>query len=1010
MKRTHRYISLLCVVAFALFAAAPCLDHRQAAPDLLFGTSALPSTLQGVDASWSSGLVSELGLVPLVGDSGPAGSGIIVGIVDTGVDGSVLIPESLKDWIDITGEGEIVLSDPIAPSSGGAIDYGGQSFQVKGIPSKSGRLRVGEFSSASLPAEAPLREVVGSKFKFFVVAADTYITGQYDTVYVDTNGDGSFVNEKGLEVFRNSRASVPVALPGGRYLQVVLADILNDGAVVSLGFDGHGHGTSVASVLAGNAPGLVPLAPNANLIAVKAVDSSGRTGWDLLAQGILAACRKGAQVVIMSVAPLVPGDNSDRLDDAIRRVEKEYGALVVVAAGNKGPGISSLPDYAEIPNVLPVGAYIPFGAGTVLGVQGGRMWPWSSLGPTSQGATVSLVAPAVGPAQVPGWAAARNKTWLFEGTSCAAAYAGGAVVALASAQVSRGASFSPVLLKEVLEDTAKPLSNASAVEQGSGVLDADGASKALKAGDRYPRVRVVTEWGGRYQTAGFFDRDRIPGFIPFGVDSFLPFEVSLSLGLPAWGKADTASLSIPAVEQREFALRVNTGLPQGLTSGFITGDDPLRPGLEMKALTTVVVPRQLGEAGFAAIQRVLDAGKLHREYLRVDPGVETLTVALEVPLTAGKKPRGRERLYVYDGTGSLAYEGPWIGAGAFEVEDEVKIAFPGAGVWEVVVLSDPSSAAFEVTEASFRLTFMREGLAATGSYWPLKVPLDDGSPATGEVRVFNRGGAFECMPAVIQPGKNGEVVVERLFASSSVSIAKSLAGVIQGTRYIHLGISEVSDPACDIDVYLYSFDKDVNRWIEIMASSKPGSSEERLTLVDPAPGQYIAYIEVKSLAAGQVTFKWTSVVARDVPGYEARERLSGSKQFTWPQGSDRNIAVSVPNGFSSGKENRVYLSLWDDVSGELRNLIPMTVTGKIPSILAYAGVGNRGKGSTAVTLSAWDSTTFKAVDALVRLGDVWFQLRNGKATIVLDKDILEGMELYAECPGMYPKHKVIIHE
>ncbi len=1008
MKRAHRYILVLCLLVVMVFAAAPGNLTRKDVPENPFETSAQPSSLQSVDASWSSLLASEIGLIaPSL--AGHKGRGITIGVVDTGIDGSVLTSGSLIDWVDLTGEGEIRLSEPIYPSSSGTLSFGDRTLQVSGIPTKSGRLRVGTFLSSALPADAPLRESAGSGLRVAVVAADRYIAGQYDTVYVDTDGDGSLGAERGLEVFRNSGASVLVRLPNGRHLQVVVSDILDNGRRIVLGFDGHGHGTSVASILRGNAGGLTPLVPEARLVSVKAVDSSGRTRWDLLAQGILTACKKGAKIVIMSVAPLIPGESSGSLNEAIRKAEKDHGALVVVASGNKGPGLSTLPDYAELPNVLSVGAYIPPSAGQALGIVGGRMWPWSSIGPTSGGATVSLVAPAMGPAQVPSWAVDRDRTWLFEGTSCAAAYAGGSAVALASAQVAGGIPFSAILLKEALEDAAKPLPDASAVEQGSGVLNSGAALEILKAGRRYPRVRAVAEWRGEYLTSGFFDRDRTPGFVPFGVDSFLPFDLSLSLGLPAWATADTVSLSIPAVEQRDLGLRIDTGLSLGLTSGFVTGDDSRTPGTDMKALATILVPRWFGESGSLTIQKVLQPSSIHREYIRIDPGAETLSIALEVPKTADGKPRGRERLYVYDDRGWLVHEGPWIGAGSVGVRDQVDVRLPGSGVWETVVVSDPASEVFGVAEASFRLTFTKGGLAPTGAYWPLTIPPDASQPATGEIRVFSPSAEFQCRPTVIEPGKTGEVSVERLMASSSVSMPKSVTGVTEGTRYLHLSVSEVSDPAADIDIYLYHLDKTANRWAEVKASAKAGSVDEALTLMNPTPGQYIAYIEVKGLRESQTTFKWTTVIARDQAGYQASEVSTGSTQFAWPKGSDRTIRVLAPNRFSPTKENRIYLALWDDTTGALRNLIPLTVTSSTPSIVAYAGTGSSVNGRTMVTLSAWDSATFKPVDALVRLGDVWFQLRNGKAITILNKDSLEGLELYAEHPGRYPKQKTI-HE
>ncbi len=1002
MNRTRRYIAWACIFVLMALMIAPAAPHSCECSASPFETSAEPATMIRADAQWSSSLVSELGLSSL----DAKGRGVTIGVVDTGVDYTTLAPEVLKDLVDLTGEGGVTLSQPLTPSSSGTLTSGSQTFSVKNIPSKSGRFRVGQLKTQDLPDSSPLKTAAGSNFRISILVSDRYISGQYDTVYIDTDGDGSFSTEKGLEVFRNGFSGAQVRLPNSRFLHVVVSDIVDNGAKVLLGFDGHGHGTSIASVLAGNAPGLIPVAPQCSLVSVKAVDSSGRTGWDLLAQGILTACRKGAKIVIMSVAPLIPAESGSSLDDAIRRAEKEYGALVVVAAGNKGPGLSTLPDYAELPNVLSVGAYIPASAESAMSMPGNRLWPWSSLGPTSGGATVSLVAPAMGPAQVPAWISDKGNTWLFEGTSCAAAYAGGAAAVVASQAFSTGTAFSPVLLKQSLEDGGRPLPGVSSVEQGAGKLDAKKALELFKE-RKHQRVRVVAEWSGSYLASGFYDRNRIPGFIPFGVDSFLPFSSSLRLGLPYWASANTVSLNIPAVEQRNLSVRIDAELPQGLTSGFITGDDPELPGIEMKALATIVVPREFGEAGSLTTQKIIDIGMLHREYFRVDPGTEYLTVQLEVPRSSDGKPRGREQLYVYNAKGDLAHMGPWVGAEGTGVRDEVYLKAPEPGVWEAVIVSDPASRIFGTGEASFRLTLTKGGIAPNSAFNALEVAVDKNVAATGQIGLFNPGAAFTCKPMVIEHGQSGSVSVETLHASSFVSLPRPIAGVTESTRYLYLGVSQVSDPNADIDVYLYHLDPAVNRWVEVKASAKSGKADEELTLVNPPAGQYMAYIEVKGLQDAQTFFQWTTVVANDKTGYEAKEESNGVEAFTWDQNKNRIVRVSCPNHFTPAKQNKVYLALWDEGTGALRNLIPLAVTAPATGIVAYAGIGNSAGGHAAVTISALDSVSLKPLDALVRLGDRWFQLRDGKAQAVITGSNINNLDLYAEYPGMYPKIKTI---
>lgn len=992
-------VGLIAVLLLPVLLQASVVGDRE---NPVFETTAGLSGMYSVDAQWSGPLLSEIG----AGPSSPAatynGQGVKLGIVDTGVDVSVLVPGLVTEWIDVTEEGAVSLQGPFQISSSGTITFGGRTLNVSGIISKSGRLRAGTLDPASLPPGSPVRAFLTSG-PLTVVAADTRLAGQYDTVFIDTNYDGSFATERGLERYRDSRAGVPVPQgTGGRALEIVLCEIRDGGKTVLLGFDGHGHGTSVASIIGGRAKGFVPMAPGAQVIAVKAVDSSGRTRWELLAQGILAACEKGAKIVLMSVAPLVPNESTGLLEEALRKAEKDYGALVVMASGNKGPGLGSLPAYADLPNVLTVGGFIPKSASAAMNVDGGKMWPWSSIGPTEGGGTVSVVGPALGPAQLPAWLSPLDQTWLFEGTSAAAAYAGGAAALVLGSDTGSG-SMAPAVLKRLLEDGARPLAGYQAVEQGFGVIDVTRSIQLLSSGRGYPRVRAVARWGDKYQVGGFFDRNRIPGSLSLGIDSFNPFAVSLNLTLPSWIRADSSYISIPAVEQRETQLRIEPDFPVGLTSGYIKGDDSGTSGTDLAYLVTVIKPRQLGSAGAIGLQNVMDVGDYQREYVLVEPGLGGLSVVLEVPRAGDGHPRGRERLYVYDPQGWLVYEGPWVGAGEDVYRDEVYLTRPSAGVWEVVVVSDPFSTAYDATEAAFRLTLRRQGIAPVSQTRQLVATLAGGN-AVGPVTLRNPGAAFSGVATVIEPGQNGEVIRERLIAPVSTSLTKNISGVTEGTRFIYLSATNPSDPSTKMDIFLYYYDKAAGRWTEVASSASLGDSLDRyVALQDPAPGQYIAYVEARNQQGGQTTFTWTQIVSRTAAGYRIREKETGSNPFNWPQASEVSLTVEVPGKTTTQPEKRtVYLTIWDEGTATLKAVMPLTVVSESPRPIVFLGEGSSFGNRTMVTISAYHPVTFRPLDAMVSVDGVWYQLRQGRATIILNRSDVHGIELVAEHPDLYP--------
>jgi subtilisin family serine protease len=101
--------------------------------------------------------------------------------------------------------------------------------------------------------------------------------------------------------------------------------------------DRHGHGTSVAGVIAAatnNAQGVASVAPGVKLLPIRVADAAGvATEWSI-ATGIALAVSEGAQVINISFAPESTEVGSLIMQQAERaRIE---GALVIFAAGNTG--------------------------------------------------------------------------------------------------------------------------------------------------------------------------------------------------------------------------------------------------------------------------------------------------------------------------------------------------------------------------------------------------------------------------------------------------------------------------------------------------------------------------------------------------------------------------------------------------------------------------------------------------------------------------------------------------
>ena len=127
-------------------------------------------------------------------------------------------------------------------------------------------------------------------------------------------------------------------------------DFVDDDAVPQ---DDFGHGCAVAGVIAaqaGNGQGIAGLAPNAQILPVRVLNSSGYGTYSDIAEGIIYAADQGAQVINLSLG----GTNASTVLENAVGYAMSRGAQVVAAAGNNFGGAIMYP--AAYAPVISVGA------------------------------------------------------------------------------------------------------------------------------------------------------------------------------------------------------------------------------------------------------------------------------------------------------------------------------------------------------------------------------------------------------------------------------------------------------------------------------------------------------------------------------------------------------------------------------------------------------------------------------------------------------------------------------
>ncbi|MGK5440210.1 S8 family serine peptidase [Micromonospora sp. URMC 105] len=262
------------------------------------------------------------------------------------------------------------------------------------------------------------------------------------------------------------------------------------------GVDRVGHGTHVASTIAGSAAASQGrhkgVAPGASLYSAKVCFLDGCPESAILA-GMTWAAEQGVKIANMSLGGY-DGPEIDPIEAALVDLTHRYGVLFVVSAGNSGQpgdaGESTVSSPGGMDEALTVGAVN----------KAGELAEFSSRGPRTGDAGIKpdISAPGVG------IVAARSSTsdlspedesgqyTSLNGTSMAAPHVAGAAAILAQ----QHPDWTPERIKSTLMAAAQPNDAIGVYEQGAGFLD---VARAIRQNVTASPVSVAFERTGAAQ-------------------------------------------------------------------------------------------------------------------------------------------------------------------------------------------------------------------------------------------------------------------------------------------------------------------------------------------------------------------------------------------------------------------------------------------------------------------------------------------------------------------------------
>lgn len=283
--------------------------------------------------------------------------------------------------------------------------------------------------------------------------------------------------------------------------------------------DTFGHGTFMAGLIAGDGTSshgtYMGVAPNANLVSIKAAGYDGSTDVSNVLAGIqwAVAFKDTYGIDVLSLSLGTDSSLGTRLSPLNFAVEQAWkaGIVVVVSSSNRGPGSETVTSPGDSPFVITVGASND--EGSPKKVSDDQVPVFSGRGPTAEGlAKPDVVSPGVSTVSLrsPGsyidnnfGSTAAIGDHYFKGTGTSMSTATTAGVAAQIVQANPG--LTPDQVKFRMMDTARQIANTDPNAAGKGLIDAYRAATSSSLEAANANVEPSTGLGSVQGARGSLD-------------------------------------------------------------------------------------------------------------------------------------------------------------------------------------------------------------------------------------------------------------------------------------------------------------------------------------------------------------------------------------------------------------------------------------------------------------------------------------------------------------------------
>ena len=474
------------------------------------------------------------------------------------------------------------------------------------------------------------------------------------------------------------------------------------------------------------------------------------------------------------------------------------------------------------------------------------------------------------------------------GTSTATPTAAAAVGLLISAAKQAGVTYDAFRIKHAITMSARYVPHLPAYKQGNGVVNVAGAWEILKALDKagdpvtltsrapvrhaYSRLLPTPHEGvGLYERDGWTSGDHGERILTFTRTSGPKEPMTFAL---SWTGNDDSTFSAPP----SVTLPLNAPVPitvtiepraPGAHTALLTLDHASIPGHAYRMLTTVVAAEPLTASNNFTIETKTEVPRpgMRSFFYRVPEGSTALRIDLDTPKRIVALTVVRPDTRTAPGTRLVAARSGRGGGGSQGSGGEKAtfvVAEPMPGVWEVRLTDIEDTRTFDWQQAEKSEPVPPTTATLTVSALAAEVTVADGEVylsqpgavsggATKDLSITNRMAAFTGSVASVPVGsarRERHTIREKEQQVFEVE-------VLPGSTAFVARAFRLSDPGADIDVSVFDGTGE-----KVQAGGMDGDpvGEESVIVQNPAAGKWKIVVDALTVPSGSTAFEYLDVV------------------------------------------------------------------------------------------------------------------------------------------------------